>query len=66
MRRRLNAVGDEAQEASGGSAVADPVIECERELSHLPGRDLALDDPGALEDPADPQDGNLGMIDDSR
>src|ERR1700688_5265548 len=65
LRRELNAVGDEAQEAACCSAVADPVVECERELGHLAGDDLAVDDPGTPDDPADAQDGHFRVIDDN-
>src|SRR6266702_2326504 len=63
-RRGLNAVGDEAQEAAGRPAVADPMVERERALGHVAGHDLAVDDPGTLDDPADAQDRGLRVVDD--
>src|SRR5690242_21250640 len=64
IRRRLSTVGDEAQEAAGRPAVTNPVVEREGELGHLAGHDLAVDDPGTLDDPADTQDRRFRVIDD--
>src|ERR1700751_606129 len=64
IRRRLNTVGDEAQEAAGRPAVTNPVVEREGELGHLAGHELDVDDTGTLDDPAVAQDRRFRVIDD--
>src|SRR5439155_4671979 len=51
--RVLDAVGDEAQEAAGHRAVADAVVEGERELGDLADGELPVDDPRLVDDPPD-------------
>jgi hypothetical protein len=41
-------VGDVAQEAARGPAVADPVVEGQRQLGHLADGQLPADSPGPL------------------
>ncbi len=46
------------------AAVADPVVEHERELRDAPRHDRAVDDPRPLDEPADAEDRHLGVVDD--
>ena len=64
--RPFDAVGDVPQEAAGGAAVADPVVEGQRELGDLAHRELTLDHPGLVDDPADAEQRGLGVVDDRR
>src|ERR1700761_270292 len=61
---RFDAVGHVAQEPARYAAVAHPVVEGQRQLADLAGGDLAVDDPGPVEDAADAEDCHLGMVDD--
>ena len=62
--RVLDRVGDVAQEAAGGAAVADPVIERERQLGDLADSELPVDHPVLVDDAADAQDPDLRVVDD--
>src|SRR5689334_10709395 len=69
--RRFQMLLDIGQEPLGIRAVDDAVIETEREISHMPNRDVILairrgQDLCALFDLADPQDCHLRLIDDRR
>jgi hypothetical protein len=55
-----------AEEPAGRPAGTGPVIEHERELTDLPGDHLTAHHPGPRDDPAEPEDGDLGIVDDRR
>src|ERR1700678_4309552 len=61
---RLDAVGDVAEEAAGGAAVAGPVVEGQRQLGDLAHGELAVDHPRAIDDAAQAEDRDLRMVDD--
>ena len=63
---RLDTVRDVPEEAAGDPAVADTVVEGEGQLCDHPGHDQAVDDPGAGDDPAEPENRGLGVVDDRR
>jgi len=56
-------VGDVAQEAARGPAVADSVVEGQRQLGHLAGGQLPADSPGPVDDPAQAEDRYLRVAD---
>jgi hypothetical protein len=56
-------VGDVAQEAARGPAVADPVVEGQRQLGHLADGQLPADSPGPVDDPAQAEDRHLRVAD---
>src|ERR671919_1044233 len=62
--RPLDAVRDEAEEPAGRSAVAHPVVERQRQLGDLADCQLSVDHPGLVDDPTDPEQGGLGVVDD--
>ena len=64
LGRVLDAVGDEPQEPAGRAAVADAVVEDQRELHDATRCDLAVDDPGAFDGPTRTEDRDLGVVDD--
>lgn len=55
--------GDVAQEAARGPAVADPVVEGQRQLGHLADGQLPADSPGPVDDPAQAEDRYLRVVD---
>jgi hypothetical protein len=64
--RVFNRVRDKAQEAGGGAAVADAVVEGQRQLGHFADGQLAVHHPRLVDDPSDAEDGHLRMVDDCR
>src|SRR5919106_2479399 len=62
--RPLDAVRDEAEEPASRSAVAHPVVEGQRQLGDLADSQLAVDDPRLVDNPTDPEQGGLGVVDD--
>src|SRR5919106_427247 len=62
--RPPDAVRDEAEEPAGRSAVAHPVVERQRQLGDLADCQLSVDHPGLVDDPTDPEQGGLGVVDD--
>ena len=62
--RLLEVVRERAQETAGRSAVADAMVEGQRDLGDLAHGQRAVDDPGAVDDPAQADDRDLGVIDD--
>jgi hypothetical protein len=52
-----------AQEAARGPAVADPVVEGQRQLGHLADGQLPAGSPGPVDDPAQAQDRYLRVVD---
>src|SRR3954452_21378503 len=64
--RVLDRVGDCTHEAGCGAAVADTMIERKGHLSDAAHHDLAVHYPGSLDDAAESEDGDLGVVDDGR
>src|SRR5215207_7575837 len=62
--RPLDAVRDEAEEPASRCAVAHPVVERQRQLCDLADSQFSVDDPGLVDDPTDPQQRGLGVVDD--
>src|SRR5690606_17802058 len=60
------AVGHVAQEPARGAAVTHPVVERQRQLGDLADREPPVDHPGLVDDPADPEQRRLRMVDDRR
>jgi hypothetical protein len=56
-------VGDVAQEAARGPAVADPAVEDQRRLGHLAGGQLPAESPAPVDDPAQAEDRHLRVAD---
>lgn len=63
-QRVLEQAHDLPEEPGGVSAVADAVVEDQRELHDATRYDLAVDDPGAFDGPTRTEDRDLGVVDD--
>ncbi len=60
----LDQLGHAPEEARGVPAVAHAMIEHQRQLRDAASDDLTVDNPRALDDAADAEDGDVGVIDD--